>query len=670
MKTLWSVVGMFILGLTGSLLQAQTNVSGLVSTNTTWALAHSPYIVTGNVLVQSGVTLTLEPGVVVKFDSALSMQIDGTLLARGTSDNNITFTSHTVDTAGAWGYIYFGDGSTDAVFENDMYGNYLSGSILQYCRIQYAGGANVTENGAVRLDNAHPFIDHCIIANNSASGIRGYNLSASLKITNCAISENTTVDYGGGVHISGTGTTLVSGNTITGNSALSDGGGICNMYWTAIIVNNIVTDNTTGGNGGGIASGLGGVSSSPITNNIIMRNVAADDGGGLYVYNGTSAVSGNVIANNTANRVGGFFAYGGSDASISNNVISDNSALGIVGGVWSLSSQSILNNQIIRNSATDDAGVLTDYNGTIRLNTIAWNTNTGYDNPLNRAICVDTHSLLDSNNILSNAAFYELYNGNAQGSGDVDATNNWWGTSNDAGVQTKIYDWFDNGSQAVLNYSPYLTTPDTAAPVSPPAHVRKTNIGAGQTKISWTHNPEPDIAGYHVYYGKPTGYGFAHVVDAGNDTSCILAGVPITDTIAVTVYDRSYRLANELESTIVNDNMINGNESWYSYAVDTAATSGVSFQGNPIPKTSALLQNYPNPFNPSSEIGYQISEFRHVTLVVYDLLGREVAVLVNEPKSPGSYEVKFDGSNLPSGVYFYRLQTGNFMQTKRLLLLK
>ena len=71
-------------------------------------------------------------------------------------------------------------------------------------------------------------------------------------------------------------------------------------------------------------------------------------------------------------------------------------------------------------------------------------------------------------------------------------------------------------------------------------------------------------------------------------------------------------------------------------------------------------QNYPNPFNPSSEIGYQISEFRHVTLVVYDLLGREVAVLVNEPKSPGSYEVKFDGSNLPSGVYFYRLPAGSY----------
>jgi predicted GH43/DUF377 family glycosyl hydrolase len=85
---------------------------------------------------------------------------------------------------------------------------------------------------------------------------------------------------------------------------------------------------------------------------------------------------------------------------------------------------------------------------------------------------------------------------------------------------------------------------------------------------------------------------------------------------------------------------------------------------------ASLLQNYPNPFNPNSEIRYQISEFRYVKLAVYDLLGREVAVLVNERKAPGSYEVRFDGSNLASGVYFYRMQAGDFVQTKRLILLK
>lgn len=84
----------------------------------------------------------------------------------------------------------------------------------------------------------------------------------------------------------------------------------------------------------------------------------------------------------------------------------------------------------------------------------------------------------------------------------------------------------------------------------------------------------------------------------------------------------------------------------------------------------ALDQNYPNPFNPSTQIGYSVSERSNVNLVVYDLLGREVAALVNEVKEPGSYKVNFNASNLPSGVYTYRIQSGNFVQTKKMMLMK
>lgn len=83
-----------------------------------------------------------------------------------------------------------------------------------------------------------------------------------------------------------------------------------------------------------------------------------------------------------------------------------------------------------------------------------------------------------------------------------------------------------------------------------------------------------------------------------------------------------------------------------------------------------LNQNHPNPFNPNTTIKFSIPHSQFVTLKVYDVLGREVATLVNEEKAPGNYEVKFNGSNLPSGVYCYRLQAGSFSQTKKLLLLK
>jgi len=83
-----------------------------------------------------------------------------------------------------------------------------------------------------------------------------------------------------------------------------------------------------------------------------------------------------------------------------------------------------------------------------------------------------------------------------------------------------------------------------------------------------------------------------------------------------------------------------------------------------------LSQNYPNPFNPSTKISYQLPVTVDVTLKVFDLLGREVAVLVNEEKSAGNYEVEFNASGLPSGIYFYTLKAENFSDTKKLVLLK
>ena len=109
----------------------QTNVSGVISSNTTWTLANSPYIATGNILINEGVTLTIEPGVVVKFDSEKTLQIRGEFIAQGTSDNKITFTSNsTSPSKGDWGNLAFLEGATHATFNNDVY---ASGSIMQHC---------------------------------------------------------------------------------------------------------------------------------------------------------------------------------------------------------------------------------------------------------------------------------------------------------------------------------------------------------------------------------------------------------------------------------------------------------------------------------------------------------------------------------------------------------
>ena len=89
-----------------------------------------------------------------------------------------------------------------------------------------------------------------------------------------------------------------------------------------------------------------------------------------------------------------------------------------------------------------------------------------------------------------------------------------------------------------------------------------------------------------------------------------------------------------------------------------------------MPQEFSLSQNYPNPFNPSTLIRYQVANTGKVRLNVYDVLGREVATLVNDVKPAGSYTVTFNAANVPSGVYFYRLQTASFTETKRLVVLK
>ena len=83
-----------------------------------------------------------------------------------------------------------------------------------------------------------------------------------------------------------------------------------------------------------------------------------------------------------------------------------------------------------------------------------------------------------------------------------------------------------------------------------------------------------------------------------------------------------------------------------------------------------LLPNYPNPFNPSTSITYQLPRKGHVVLKVYNTLGKEVAELVNETKEEGVYSVTFNGDNLPSGMYFYKIQSSEFIDVKKMLLLK
>ncbi len=99
-------------------------------------------------------------------------------------------------------------------------------------------------------------------------------------------------------------------------------------------------------------------------------------------------------------------------------------------------------------------------------------------------------------------------------------------------------------------------------------------------------------------------------------------------------------------------------------------TIGIIPISSEIPKSFSLSQNYPNPFNPTSNIKFDVQKTSFTVMKVYDIIGREVATLVNQQLQPGTYEVSFDGTNLPSGIYFYRLESGSFVETKKMSLVK
>lgn len=97
---------------------------------------------------------------------------------------------------------------------------------------------------------------------------------------------------------------------------------------------------------------------------------------------------------------------------------------------------------------------------------------------------------------------------------------------------------------------------------------------------------------------------------------------------------------------------------------------GLTPISNEIPDKFSISQNYPNPFNPNTIIKFKIANSSNVRLIVYDILGKEVITIVNEELKPGTYDAEFDGTNLPSGVYYYKLETADYSETKKMVLIK
>ena len=168
--------------------------------------------------------------------------------------------------------------------------------------------------------------------------------------------------------------------------------------------------------------------------------------------------------------------------------------------------------------------------------------------------------------------------------------------------------------------------------------------------LVWSYRHTPDI------YSFAMGY-----VQRLDDGSTLIGWGAANPT--VTLLDTN-------DSTLMEMSFDPGIYSYRAYAYASRILSAVSEPGVGLPIRTALFQNYPNPFNPATQITYQLSEPGYVKLVVYDLLGREVATLVEDYQTAGNHSFRFDASRLASGLYVYRLSSGMSSVSKKMMLLK
>jgi hypothetical protein len=251
------------------------------------------------------------------------------------------------------------------------------------------------------------------------------------------------------------------------------------------------------------------------------------------------------------------------------------------------------------------------------------------------------------------------------------------------GISITVYQYFILSSSSLLNPGTKGGGPSQFGTVvysltnSPAAMNYAFPSTFGTTwNTSYTENYSITVGGFPIV-GSTTDYAESYAVDAYGPMS--LPGGATYQALRIRFEERSPDLRVGYifiakEGAIVTVSALDTLNK--SGAIPVAGVSWISPTAVGVadektnPAEYALFQNFPNPFNPATIIKYQVPVTSSVKLSVYDVIGREVAVLINETKTPGEYTATFDAKALSSGVYIYRLEAGNFVQSKRMLLVK
>ncbi len=393
-----------------TIVKLPTEFCGIVSEDTVLTKEQSPYVVKCHILVVQGKTLTIQPGVEIRFDGPYYLRVDGTLIADGTKDEIIHFTSNAKDPKpGDWRGVRFENSSVDW--------NGVSGSVVRNARFEYSGfltSGGPAQLAAIRADAASPLIENNEIVSFQGHGIFAQSSDSSLIIKNNTLSKGIFPFVSSPPAIGIDGNAKVIGNKIIDNGLVNTtiGVGGISCGGSPLIENNYISNNT----GVGISC-----SGSPLINNNTIENNLD----GIFI-SGPATISNNFVLNNKM----GIRAYSNQTMigtlNIVNNLIKDNFSAAITLGNQStgvvISKNTILNNGV----------------GLLSLGASSFNFN--------------------NNNIYDNFE-YALYLSPEWKSffsnGDINLANNYWGTTNTTAINKMIFDFYDDFDLPKVIYKPF-----------------------------------------------------------------------------------------------------------------------------------------------------------------------------------------------------------------------
>ena len=646
---------------------AQIHISGALR----GTLEDTTYIVDDDIWVEEGDSLVIEAGAELQFNACCEFDINGYIHAAGTETDSVKFIRNFPDSA--WGGIDFNISADDL-------------SCLEYCLIT---GSNDRGIYCYLVD---PTIENCKITGNSTvwrgGGIYCYYSSPIIK--KCTITGNSVGLEGGGIHCGYNSSPIIETCDIRINSAGFFGGGIyCGYNSSPIIENCIISENLAGSIGGGIHCEY---YSSPTVENCSISENSVDFIGGGISCNESSSPNINycTISNNSADYSGGGIScYVLSSPFISHCTISGNSAGGSGGGIRCVSNSypTILNSIIEGNNGNGGCSFYTMSSYNLIAHNDFYNNEggnfTGNSVPQWLGLIVTVNVNDDScdmfYNIFEDPLFVDPSGGDYHlqaGSPCIDAGDPESPPDPDFTIADIGAFYFDQSQlpSITVTLNPY--NPPIQIPVNGGTfdfNIAITNNDSLPTSFEvWTMATLPDSSEYGPIIG-PLNLAFIPGFSANRDRTQNVPGNAPAGNYTYDAYLGIY------PNTIWAEDHFDFEKLDYSYDTDLILdwdNWGESLTGLSEPVSAStpikftFLSVYPNPFNLETTLRFDIAEPGDVSLVIYDIQGREVAWLVDGFMSAGMYQRTFDGSELSSGVYFACLEAEGFCQTRKMLFIK